>query len=173
MLMKKILLTFAAALFCAAVFAQSPFAGKMSPSADALKNCPRSGAQDAGNTVGTTVDGQAPRNAATVVTPPEDLQCEDYVLMASGIDDNIISGLLSVGFSGNDVYVQGLCPDMPDSWIKGKVNGNKIMFGRGQFFGKARGVFSMYFEGFDPITKKLCDVVFDYDAENKARSRYP
>lgn len=170
MLMKKILLTFAAALFCAAVFAQSPFAGKMSPSADALKNCPRSGAQDAGNTVGTTVDGQAPRNAATVVTPPEDLQCEDYVLMASGIDDNIISGLLSVGFSGNDVYVQGLCPDMPDSWIKGKVNGNKIMFGRGQFFGKARGVFSMYFEGFDPITKKLCDVVFDYDAEKKTMS---
>ncbi|RRD02906.1 hypothetical protein [Prevotella sp. OH937_COT-195] len=168
--MKKSLLTLVAVFLSAAAFAQNPFVGKMSPMSDALKNYSRSGMKDARNAGENTDTGQAPRKVATPVTPPEGMQTEDYVFMATDVDGKTESSVLAIGFSGNDIYVQGLCVHIPNAWIKGTVSGSKITFASGQFLGVSGGYINMYFAGYDPFAKTLKDVVFDYDAEEKSMS---
>ena len=43
---------------------------------------------------------------------------------------------VQVGFDGNDVYIQGLLRALPQGWIKGVKNGNKITFAMGQCLGE-------------------------------------
>ncbi len=41
-----------------------------------------------------------------------------------------------IAFEGDNVFVQGICPAQPESWIQGKRDGNKISFPSGQYVGE-------------------------------------
>ena len=63
-----------------------------------------------------------------------------------------------VAYDGNDVWVKGVCEDMPDSWIKGSKTGNTVTFPTGQFFGTASILwftFDYYFAGFENVGKDI------------------
>lgn len=66
----------------------------------------------------------------TVVEAPADMTCEDWVLKAN--DDG---HFVKVGFSGKDVYVGGIYETMPDAFVKGTIDGDKVVFKSGQYLG--------------------------------------
>lgn len=66
----------------------------------------------------------------TVVEVPADMTCEDWVLKAN--DDG---HFVKVGFSGKDVYVGGIYETMPDAFVKGTIDGDKVVFKSGQYLG--------------------------------------
>ena len=113
--------------------------------------------------------------AATVVTPPAGLSTEKYFWTGDAETSDhkpyTIDRFIKIGFDGNDVYVQGLCADLPNAWVKGTVDGTTATFATGQYFGvdnrfAAYGlVFHHYFMGQNGSS--TCDVVFTYDTETK------
>lgn len=66
----------------------------------------------------------------TVVEAPADMTCEDWVLKAN--DDG---HFVKVGFSGKDVYVGGIYETMPDAFVKGTIDGDKVVFKSSQYLG--------------------------------------
>lgn len=98
--------------------------------------------------------------APEVVVAPEGLVTEDYVIKAHNYkNDADVSVPLSIGFDGNDVYVQGLCSYIPEAWAKGTLSGTTVTFAYGQFFGTYASTYDMYLN-----TLVGEDVVFTYDA---------
>ena len=93
----------------------------------------------------------------TVVTPPEGLQTESWMLTAQRYDasDYTVDAFLSVniGFDGQDVYVQGLNMYLPDTWVKGTRNGNLLTFAANQYYGEMSDyegtAYDTYFAGCD------------------------
>ena len=115
------------------------------------------------------------------VSVPADLKTEEYAVTAEGF----AGCLAQVGFDGNDVYVQGFYPNMPDAWIKGTINGDKVTFPNGQYIGGDKvlgyhqylmggGVEEVYDpdwdETYEDYTLTGEDIVFDYDAATKTLS---
>ena len=99
--------------------------------------------------------------APEVVVPPVDLEVEEYSVKARNYDDDAdVSGSVFIGFDGTDVYIQGLCSYLPDSWVKGTLDGTTVTFPKGQYFG-------IYAEKYDVYLNTLmgADVVFNYDPE--------
>ena len=109
---------------------------------------------------------------------PENVTTETYALSAPGYSGS----LCNVGFSGNDVYVQGIYPGLPDAWVKGTIQGDKAVFKSGQFIGadEVNGYFQYlmsadvetewddYFEEYvNTYTLSDGDITFDYDATTK------
>ena len=73
-----------------------------------------------------------------------------------------------VGFDGTDVWVKGLCEDLPDTWIKGTMSGNTVTFPTGQHFGTYVywfWEFEYFFAGYGDSGYE--DVVMNYDAAAK------
>ena len=66
-----------------------------------------------------------------LVEAPAGLKTTQYALTSDGN----IGTLVNVGFAGNEVYVQGINPDLPYSWIKGTIDGTKAWFKTGQYLG--------------------------------------
>lgn len=64
------------------------------------------------------------------VESPEGLAAENYVV--SNSDSPFVA---RVGIDGNEVYVQGLIPALPDYWIKGTLDGGTVTFANGQYLG--------------------------------------
>lgn len=170
MLMRKILLTFAVALSCATVFAHVSFDGKKTSQNGEIMEHPRRSGCHAKKCDGTSDAAQARRNDATKVIPPEGLETDDYVLVATDYFDKIQSNVLVVGFYGNDVYVRGIYKDMPNAWIKGVLVDGKVIFAKDQYLGESGEGIGLYFEGYAPSERKFCDVVFEYDAAKKSMS---
>ena len=93
----------------------------------------------------------------TVVTPPEGLQTESWLLTAQRYDalEYTVDAYLpiNVGFDGNDVYVQGMNMYLPGSWVKGIRNGNQLTFAANQFYGSMtdyeKTSYDTYFAGCD------------------------
>lgn len=115
------------------------------------------------------------------VTAPEGLETSDFAVVADGFQGTIAQ----VGFDGNDVWVQGLYPSMPNAWVKGTIDGNKATFKSGQFMGADDN--AGYFQYFVSATAEEAwddnyqeyytlyslsdaDVVFDYDAATRTFS---
>ena len=76
----------------------------------------------------------------TVVTPPDGLHTESWLLTAQRYDatEYTVDAFLSVniGFDGQDVYVQGLNMYLPEAWVKGTRNGNQLTFATNQYYGE-------------------------------------
>ena len=70
----------------------------------------------------------------------------------------------NVGFDGNDIYIQGLCADFPDSWIKGTIDGTTVTFSKFQFQGVYYDTYNIWFTGYNG---ELSDCIMNYDAEAK------
>lgn len=93
----------------------------------------------------------------TVVTPPEGLQTESWLLTAQRYDalEYTVDAYLpiNVGFDGNDVYVQGMNMYLPGSWVKGIRNGNQLTFAANQYYGELSDnegtSYDTYFAGCD------------------------
>lgn len=116
-----------------------------------------------------------------LVEAPANLQTEVYSLTADGF----IGTLVNVGFDGNDVYVQGIAPNLPDSWVKGSIDGNKVTFKNKQYLGAdltvgyhqylvsatAKEAYDDYYEEYyTEYTLNDDDITFDYDPTKKTFS---
>lgn len=112
-----------------------------------------------------------------VVEVPEGLETAIYIWTGEDVtfDDETeepifteFSKQINIGFDGDDVYVQGLCTDLPEAWVKGTISGNTATFATGQYFGTddrfaVWGItYSHYFLGF---ANDIQDVVFTIDPE--------
>ena len=102
---------------------------------------------------------------ADVVTPPENLQLEEYALQSQLYqweEFTPVTMPLMIGFDNNDVYLQGLCDYLPTSWVKGTRNGNTITLPTGQFLGLAAGnddtYYPLFFCGVNPDEQTTEDV---------------
>jgi len=116
-----------------------------------------------------------------LVEAPAGLTTETYSLSADGYEGSLVQ----VGFSGSDIYVQGIDRNLPDTWVKGTVSGNKVTFKSGQYVGadEVAGYHQYLFSAtatqeYDPdydeyytsYTLSDADIVFDYDAASKTLS---
>ncbi len=104
----------------------------------------------------------------TPVEAPEGLVTQDYQFKASSLlydnegnytGSEPVSYLVKVGFSGNNVYIQGLCEDLPEAWVKGTLNDDEVTFENGQFLDKAP--MNVYMCG--RFMNEMSDLVFIYD----------
>ena len=103
--------------------------------------------------------------ADELVTPPAGLQTETYAMEAEGyVSQSIQKYPVYIGFSGADVYIKGFFSDMPNAWIKGSIEGDKVTFKKGQYMGKVSN--SDYYLIATPTgnTYQFEDLVLDYDA---------
>ena len=116
-----------------------------------------------------------------LVEAPAGLQTELYALTADGYSGSLVK----VGFQGSDVYVQGIDSNLPDNWVKGTVNGNKVTFANGQYIGAdevtgyhqylvsatASQEYDDYYQEYYTVyTLNNNDITFDYDAATKTLS---
>ena len=62
---------------------------------------------------------------------PAGMTTEMFLVSADGFPGCIAN----VGFQGDDVYVQGIYPSMPEAWVKGTISGGKAVFKNKQFLG--------------------------------------
>ncbi len=102
-----------------------------------------------------TVTKEAPK-PLEVVTPPDNLKTSEYAFSATRISidpmtqkwiQESVRYNVNMGFVGKDVYLQGLCRELPTSWIKGSYDASdgEITFPSGQYYGKYH--FDMFFAG--------------------------
>ncbi len=122
-------------------------------------------------------------NVPEQVTVPEGLETEQYYWSANAGEykPNFDTGEIdivyteyikkvNIGFDGNNVYVQGLCEDLPQAWVKGTLSGNTVTFATGQYFGNDESdtdniyKHPHYLVGKSDINGTICDVVFSFDA---------
>jgi len=116
-----------------------------------------------------------------LVEAPAGLTTETYSLAADGYTGSLVK----VGFNGNDVYVQGIDANLPENWIKGTIDGNKVTFKSGQYVGgdevagshqylmsaTAEQQYDSYWdEYYTEYTLSDTDITFDYDAATKTFS---
>lgn len=113
--------------------------------------------------------GTDPDPVPDLVTPPSTANIENWYLDAVGYDNDVYA-VLPIAIDGNDMYIQGLFPGyLPDAWIKGTIDGNKVTFPTGQYVGNLsseEASYQCYILGYDETTESLCDIVFSYDADN-------
>ena len=116
---------------------------------------------------------------------PEGAEVKDYPFVGETVDDGYIlefESNVKVAVVGDDVYVQGLNPYVPEAWVKGTVatvsgasaSASTIVFPTGQNFGVDEtkdldgNVFfshQYYFVGANIETGTIEDVRMTYDAE--------
>lgn len=114
---------------------------------------------------------------ADTVEVPDGMETEPYqldgTLMDMDEDGNwtvyeAFARSVNIAFDDEYAYVQGLCPYILGAWAKGVREGNKFIFGNGQFFGTYifRGeAYPIYLVGYDEATDKAVDVVLELDEE--------
>lgn len=71
---------------------------------------------------------------------------------------------ITAGQDGDELYIQGLFSDFPESWIKGTVEGNTVTFKKFQFLGWY-GEYPIWAVGFDGNTEQIVDCVMNIDEE--------
>lgn len=85
-----------------------------------------------------------------LVELPAGVTAEGWFLNGTSINNTtqtpIKNQSVNVAFTGNDVYVQGLFTDFPNSWVKGTKNGNAYEFESLQFLG-TYGTYNIWMVG--------------------------
>lgn len=104
------------------------------------------------------------------VSLPAGLDTEEYMLIATandGIDWLDYSVTVQMAFSGDDVYVQGLCKFLPRAWVKGQLKNNTLTIPQGQYLGTYQNL-PLYFVGARDGQSGIVmtDVVFTFDGQN-------
>ena len=95
------------------------------------------------------------------VVAPEDLVTDEWAISAMNNFGEPVSGYVNIGFDGNDCYMQGFCHYLPETWLKGTLEGDKITFPGDQYFGPYDADAYTHYEFY----LRPEDVVFTYDAE--------
>jgi hypothetical protein len=75
------------------------------------------------------------------VTPPPGLQTETWYTRGHYYEGSSVPfrGQVSLGFDGDDVYLQGLFANYPDAWMHGVINDGVVTFGGMQVLGELDG----------------------------------
>ena len=113
------------------------------------------------------------RDAGELVTPPETATVETWytadgtfnIYGRYGWEDytaNMPS--IKVAIDGDNLYIQGLSYYFTEGWIKGTINGNKVVFDNGQYVG-GQGEGMDYIVGGDNTGAVAESIIFNYDAE--------
>lgn len=110
----------------------------------------------------------------TPVVAPEGLETASYAVTAEGFTGT----LANVGFQGDDIYVQGIYPSLPEAWVKGTISGDKAVFQNGQYLGIDASTNSFVYllsakvvtadDGTMVYTLADDDITFNYDTETKS-----
>ena len=117
---------------------------------------------------------------ATPLELPDGLTAESWVWRGLDAYYDMTTRFVDVAVDGNDIYVSGLCPSLPQSWVKGQIEGDKVTFASQQYLGIDEGNMTLaYFYGIDLTLDEYGDVeeatltetaTFDYEAETKVLS---
>lgn len=113
------------------------------------------------------------------VTAPEGLLTETYKLTYGSGATTIVN----LGVSGNDLYVQGIYSKLPEAWLHGTIDGNKVTVESGQYFGMASDGTILYWVGaqldsiynakwddYDYVYNYCPTLTFTYDPETRSYS---
>jgi len=101
---------------------------------------------------------------------PEGLKTEKWALKYSG-DGHFVD----VGIDGNDMWIKGMYPECPESWVKGQITDRRVIFEGGQYIGMDPvDYYHNYFYGATIESSKegykfnlSNQLRFDYDKANK------
>ena len=106
----------------------------------------------------------------TVIEAPEGLETEEYYFSYKAEDGNYVDVIVNVGIMGDEVYIQGLWPYLPDAWVMGRIVDGQLVIDLPQYMGdytedeEYELTYPIYLVGFDPMTGVILpQVVFDYD----------
>lgn len=86
------------------------------------------------------------------VAPPEGLETTNLPFNARSFDGskwNDVSTMVSMGVDGDDVYIRGFMSVLPEGWIKGKIQGDKLVFANAQYVGNHDYYGPIFACGFD------------------------
>lgn len=113
-----------------------------------------------------------------LVTPPDGLETTEWSLSCFEVQFDGDTGEPSyteftssvnvvIDAENGEVYVQGLCPYVPEGWIMGTLSssGTEVTFPTGQYFGTYEDEYDFYFLGVDEDFY-TDDVVMDIDVAN-------
>lgn len=106
------------------------------------------------------------------VTPPAGIEPVAYQYWGAYRHSSTTDLLSSVNVvkDGNDIYFQGLANGnaddqyLPEAWVKGTIDGNKVTIPTGQFLDKV-GVDLVYLIGIDAAGEKIADLTMTYDEQ--------
>ena len=88
------------------------------------------------------------------ITPPEGMETVNYYLTTAindGMDWDPYTDIVAMGFDGDDVWLKGISEFLPEAWIKGVRDGNKIIFPNPQLLGSYEMVFYFKCADFNPL----------------------
>ncbi len=125
--------------------------------------------------------------AQSLVTPPDGAAKEDWKLVSAWytnigtienptFDPTESFGRNTVGviIVNDQMYIQGLCKALPESWVVGDIIGSTVTFAKNQWFGNGVNGAPHYLVGEGTMDNQgtihegvAVDVVMNYDATNK------
>ena len=98
-----------------------------------------------------------------VVVVPEGVASVPFIMYYSDKQGIEYSKPVNIAVDGNDVYIQGFSEYLPEAWVKGTKDGNKVTFAGDQYMGALDEEESYFF-----YEKE--SVVFTYNAEEDSYS---
>lgn len=103
---------------------------------------------------------------------PEGLSSQIYSITGETSTGDHLAYVVRVAFSGNDVYIQGIYDGLPDSWVKGTLDGDKVSFprqyiGAGDYFQYLVAATTRTTSDGTTYTLSTKDIVFTYDPATK------
>lgn len=106
------------------------------------------------------------------VTPPAGIEPEAYQYWGSYNHGSVADLLSTVNVvkDGNDIYFQGLANGnaddqyLPEAWVKGTIDGNKVTIPTGQFLDKV-DIDLIYLIGIDEAGENITDLTMTYDEQ--------
>lgn len=114
--------------------------------------------------------------ALDVVVPPLDLEVADWRITYFDEDSETKSHLVKVGCTDGGVYyVKGICPKMPEAWIKGSLSEGRVLFSSNQYLGSYNDdgtALDLFFGGYKYNDKTktneiVAEVKFWFDEDNQ------
>ncbi len=71
----------------------------------------------------------------TLPTPPAGTETTQYVCNTTDAWGNVSNRIVEFGTAGDELWIKGLYGYFSDSWIKGKIDGDKVTFATDQYLG--------------------------------------
>lgn len=99
---------------------------------------------------------------SVAATPPAGLEVNRWECAVGDYNYRIAAGT-----TDSEIWIQGLCPELPDAWIKGEINGDRVVIRGGQYLGITGYYYQYLIVGHgnaDNMTLSP-EIEFSYDAQ--------
>lgn len=93
------------------------------------------------------------------------IETTQYVMTGVDGNGNNVKYKTELGIDGTEAWLKGFNKYLPGAWVKGTVEGDRIVFPSGQYLGILKDN-PMYLVGADR-TEEISDIVFTYDSESE------